>query len=286
MNTWYVLAIISLFLFGIQRFLYKVSAVEKCNTAWTTFSFMGTVAFIGAIFFFFGNNAISDPPLLIALSLINGLSFLTSTIMTIEALKYIPTSRAMPLIRLNTGVVVILSVILFHDRLSGFQIAGIGIAIGVIIMLAHHSAVNSDPKNMAARGFVMALIALASGSIAALSSKYAALHVNKLAFIALSYFLSMLLSLALRGFLRGPGVQANQGKALLLGFSMGIFNFAGFYSLLHALERGPLSVIMPVTGMYFVVVIALSVLFYKEKIDFSRCLAVILTVVSIILMRF
>ena len=286
MNTWYLPAVFALFLFGIQRFLYKVSAAERCNTAWTTFSFMGTVALISALFLFARNEAVFNPYLLIALSLINGLSFLTSTIMTIEALKYIPTSRAMPLIRLNTGVVVVLSVILFHDRLSACQIAGIIIAITVIVMLARRPAVDIGPENMAARGFVMASIALVSGSIAALSSKYAALYVNKLAFITLSYFLSMILSLPLRGFLRGPEVSTNHGKALLLGFSMGIFNFAGFYALLHALERGPLSVIMPVTGMYFVVVIALSVLFYKENLDLFRCLVVVLTVVSIVLMRF
>jgi len=246
---------------------------------------MGTVAFIGALFFLLKGEEIANPLPLAALSLINSIAFLTSAITTIEALKYIPTSRAMPLIRLNTVVVVLLSVILFRDRLSGFQIIGIVIAIVVIIMLARHTDTEEAPKTIAARGFLMATVALFSGSIAALSSKYAALYVNKLGFIALSYFLSMLLSLALRGILRVSGDESRHGKALLIGFAMGIVNFAGFYSLLHALERGPLSVIMPITGMYFVVVIALSVLFYKEKIDALRLWVIFLTILSITLMR-
>lgn len=52
MEQWYTFAIIALFLIGIQRFLYKVSAERRCNSAWTSFSFMGTVAFSSTVLFF------------------------------------------------------------------------------------------------------------------------------------------------------------------------------------------------------------------------------------------
>ena len=51
MGSWYTFAIIALFLMGVQRFLYKVSAEKRCNTAWTTFSFMATVAILSSILF-------------------------------------------------------------------------------------------------------------------------------------------------------------------------------------------------------------------------------------------
>ncbi len=51
MSSWYIYAIFALILLGFQRFLYKVSAERKCNTAWTTFSFMATVAILSSTLF-------------------------------------------------------------------------------------------------------------------------------------------------------------------------------------------------------------------------------------------
>ncbi|MCK9275640.1 MAG: DMT family transporter [Syntrophales bacterium] len=284
MNTWFLYSIAALALFGIQRFLYKVSAEEKCNTALTTFSFMGTVALISFFFFISGKWETDSFCLLFCLALINGLTFLTSTISTMEALKHIPTMKAMPLIRLNTAAVVILSVILFKDRLSAFQVAGIIIAIAVIVILARQPSFAAEKEKNAAEGFGFAMLALFSGAVAALSSKYAALYVNKLAFISMSYFLSMIFAITLRNRFQAKSEPHKNRRALLIGFSMGLANFAGFYLLLLALEKGPLSVIMPITGMYFVVVIGLSALIYKEKIESLKVFAICLTIVSIILM--
>ena len=52
MGDWFLLSIGAVFCMGFQRFLYKVSAERGCNTAWTTFYFMATVAVLSTIFFF------------------------------------------------------------------------------------------------------------------------------------------------------------------------------------------------------------------------------------------
>jgi len=286
MEQWFLFTIIALCAFGIQRFLYKVSAEKKCNTAWTTFAFMGTVAFLSLLFFLISGQSVDNMAFLAFISFINSASFLAGTIATIEALKYVATNIAYPVIRLNTAIVVIFSIVYFKDSLSVFQIMGIILAISVIVMLTG-SANNYDTvvnKNFN-RGISLTLIALASGAVAAISSKFAAIGTNHLAFIALSYALGMFFSFALRNRLQGAGEDLHHGSALITGISIGMVNFGGFYALLRALSNGPLSIIISVTGMYFVIAIILSTVIYKERLTPLRLAGIVLTVISITLMR-
>jgi drug/metabolite transporter (DMT)-like permease len=283
MQNWFLLTLMALLLFGIQRFLYKVSAERNCNTAWTTFAFMGTVTILSTLSFFALGQSINNLRFLLLISLINSLSFVSGTIATIEALKYISTSVAYPLIRLNTGIVVIFSIWYFGDRLSIFQITGIIIAIVVILLLTGLDDGSRSPTKDPRRAMLLVTVALFSGAIAAISSKFAALEVNLLAFMAISYAMSMVVSLCLRKKLGSVGT--NHTDALIIGFLIGLVNFGGFYSLLVALSSGPLSIIIPVTGMYFVISIILAILIYREKLSALRALAILLTAFAIILMR-
>jgi drug/metabolite transporter (DMT)-like permease len=288
MESWYVYTIIALIAFGIQRFLYKVSAVRKCNTAWTTFAFMGTVALLGSLSFIAVKETVHDVFFLLFISLVNSASFLAGTMATIEALKHISTGIAYPIIRLNTGIVVVFSILYFKDSLSPYQIAGIIIAISVILILTRYgnNGINekTTDRNMKA-AFVLIFTALFSGAIAAISSKFAALHTQPLGFIALSYTMSTLFSLGLRKRLQGKEENTSIRDALIIGFCMGLVNFVGFYFLLRALSVGPLSIIISITGMYFVIAIILSAWIYKESLTILRIAGIVLTVISITLMR-
>jgi drug/metabolite transporter (DMT)-like permease len=66
---------------------------------------------------------------------------------------------------------------------------------------------------------------------------------------------------------------------------MGGFNFAGFYLFLYALERGPLSLIAAMVGMHFVIAIVLSAVIFHEKIKPAGFAGILLTVISILLIR-
>ena len=106
-----------------------------------------------------------------------------------------------------------------------------------------------------------------------------------MAFIAASYFIGTLLSLSLRQQFQSGETCSNSNQALLIGLATGIVNFAGFFCFLKALSLGPLSVIVPITGMHFIIAIILSAFFYKEKLGGSEFLAIILAVLSIVLMK-
>jgi drug/metabolite transporter (DMT)-like permease len=285
MTSWYNLSLLALFLMGTQRFLYKVSAERKCNTAWTTFSFMATVTLLATFLFAIFKPPIGNIEALVFVALLNSGSFVVGTVTHIEALKHIPTTIVYPVIRLNAVIVVLFSIIYFEDRLSVFQVVGIILAVTVLLILTSQGEGDEPFYKNRRRGLILVFVSLLSGSVASISSKFAALYTNKIGFMAVSYFLGTLFSFGLRKRLETREVSKNHKEAIMIGFLMGLINFAGYYTFLEALSKGPLSIIVSITGMHFVIAVLLSVLIYKETLTPLRIVGVFLTITSVILLR-
>jgi drug/metabolite transporter (DMT)-like permease len=285
MTNWYVLSIVALVLMGMQRFLYKVSAERKCHTAWTTFSFMATVTVLSVLFFLSLKEPVSDTRMLILTALINSASFVLGTFTHIEALKHVPSSVVYPIIRLNMVVVVLFSILFLHEQVLRHQVLGILLAISVIFILTRDAEEAKGSIGSVRKGLFLVFVSLISGSVASISSKFAAVYSNKLGFMALSYFLGTLFSAALIRKSGQEGTRENRNEAVLIGFLMGLINFVGFYTFLAALSVGPLSIIVSITGMHFVIAVLLSVIVYKEKLSKMRLLGIGLTILSILFLR-
>ncbi|MGE5842442.1 MAG: DMT family transporter [Deltaproteobacteria bacterium] len=285
MTNWYVLSIVALVLMGVQRFLYKVSAERECDTSWTTFSFMATVTVLSVVFFISLEQTVSDTRVLLLTAGINSASFVLGTITHIEALKHVPSSVAYPIIRLNMVVVVLFSMLFLNDRVSLNQVMGILLAIAVIVILTRDAEQGTGSLRSMRKGLFLVFVSLVSGSVASISSKFAAVYSNKLGFMALSYFLGTVFSAALIGRSRKEEGRGKRKEAVLIGLVMGLINFAGFYTFLAALSAGPLSIIVSITGMHFVIAVLLSVIVYGEKLNQRRILGMTMAVVSILFLR-
>jgi drug/metabolite transporter (DMT)-like permease len=284
-DNWYTFAILALVLLGFQRFLYKVSAERRCNSAWTSFSFMATVAFLSTILFFAWNETVHNIGFLLFISLANSLTFFFATVGNMEALKHIPASIAYPVIRLNAVIVVIFSILYFGDTLSPYQGAGIVLAMCAVVILARDTAEDNKRTKNRRRGFLFVGISILAGSLAAISSKFAATYTNKMAFMAVSYTMATFLSLAFRKKAQSKNINPHQKDALLIGFFMGLINLGGFYCYLKALSTGPLSIVTSVMAMHFVIAIILSTLIYKENLNKWRITGIVLTIFSMLLLR-
>ena len=285
MTNWYIFAILSLFLMGTQRFLYKVSAERKCNTAWTTFAFMATVSVMSSVLFIVLKEPLKDGRFLLFLASVNSGAFLVATVTHIESLKHIPAGIAFPIIRLNVVIVVLFSILYFGDHLSIYQGIGIVLAMGVIVILTRELSDKEESHGSIKRGAIFVFMSLVGGAVATISSKFAAMRTNMMAFIAISYIISTLFSFGLRNRLQTEDTKRNQKDAVIIGFMMGVINFGGYYAFLKALSTGPLSIIASITGMHFVIAIILSAFIYKEKLTAWRLAGIALTVLSVVLLR-
>lgn len=285
MDNWYTLAIIALILMGTQSFLYKVSAERNCNTAWTTFSFMATVALLSSVVFFLRSESFPNITFTFFVGILNSSAFLVATMTHIEALKRLPSSIVYSIVRLNVVVVVLFSIVYFKDRPTYYQIAGIMLAVIVILILTRQPEAEEPSAGQTKGGLILVFVSLFCGSIASISSKFAAMHANPLTFMAISYLFSTLFSIGLRNKLQTEPAQANYKEALAIGLSMGLINFAGYYTFLKALSIGPLSIVIAIIGLHFVIAILLSVMIYKEKLTPPIIAGISLTILSVILLR-
>jgi drug/metabolite transporter (DMT)-like permease len=285
MSSWFVYSLAAFFLMGIQGFLYKVAAERRCNTSRTTFIFMATVAVLSLISWAYLREPMGNLTALIILAFVNSLTFLAATMTFIEALKFVPATTAYSVARLNLVILTIFSFVWFHDRLSMYQISGIVIALAAMLILTKGMNQGEARQEHFKKGFAFLMISLFTSAIAAISSKYAAMYVGKLSYVAFVYSIAALSSAAL---FKKPNVNAPQSDkavaTVAIGLAMGILNFFGYYAFLMALSKGPLSLVASITGMHFVVSVLLSILIYREKLTSARVVGFFLTILSIVLL--
>jgi len=287
MQQYLVFTFIALFAFGIQTFLYKVSAARNCNTSRTMLSFMLTVFILSLGFWIYTKQPLGNIKFLIFFAIINAVFFLATTTTRINALKYIPTSISYPIIRVSTIFVVAFSIFYFKDSLSYYQFAGIILAISVVFVLYKND--KKDRIKNFKTGLFLTLLAMITSALTTTTQKFAALYVNKLSYITLAYFINIFLVLALSKQIAGKTNNNKNNKnafrdAWIIGLFIGIFNFIAFFFVLQAYAIGPLSIVAPLHDLNFVIAIVLATIIYKEKLTTRRILGIILSVVSVILL--
>ena len=282
--NWYWLAIIGLIMFGVQNFLYKVSAKHKCNSAWTSFSFMGTVFILSSGLFVFTEQKIDNSSVVLFLAIAGAVVFVVSTITRMEALKHIPVNIAYPILNQNKVFVVIFGMVYFNEILSIYQLMGVAIAIIVIFLLTK----KREDKELTDKDFKLGLIligiAFVTGFLSSIIIKFSAMLVNILGYIAIVYFFNMLFSFLVRKKVHREDDNDNHKVAIIIGIIIGVVNFIGFYAVLQAMKMGPLSIIAIITGFGLIVATILSILIYNEKLTQRKLLAIVLSIVSIILL--
>ncbi|WP_027713696.1 DMT family transporter [Desulfuromonas sp. TF] len=282
MTDWYFFSIAALVLLGAQRFLYKVAAERNCSSALTTAVFMGTVTLLSGAAFLASGESAGEISILLMLALVNSASFALATVAHMEALKHLPATVTFPITRLSILVVIFFSIVYFGERPQPLQMAGMLLGLSVVFVFAGEAGDKSGHRGNPRTGFLFAAACVLCGAVASISSKFAAVSTSKAGFMALSYLLGTLFALALERKNRGgksPGVKS--GEAVWIGLCMGVLNFFGFYAFLTALESGPLSVIALITGMHFVIAVALSVLLYRERMTPRRILGIGLTLLAV-----
>jgi drug/metabolite transporter (DMT)-like permease len=246
---------------------------------------MGTVTVLSTALFIATHEPLSHIPYLLMVAALNSLSFTLATLTHMEALKRVQASVVYPMIRLNALIVVIFSVLFFKDRLSIYQVGGIIIGLAVMAMFAKEASHEKETPDSTKRGLSLILLSMVFGAVAVVSSKFAAMHTQKLAFMALSYFLGTLLSFAFRNRLATEKTGEKKKDAFMIGVVMGLLNFAGFYMFLAALSKGPLSIIGSIMGLHFMIAVILSTIIYSEKLTPRRIMGILLTLISVVLLR-
>jgi drug/metabolite transporter (DMT)-like permease len=254
----------------------------------------------------FGANLVmgfefQNPGLTALLVLGNGIFFLLGNVCKVEALRFIPTSLAFPLNKMNVLFVLLIAVSVFGERPAAIQLLGVAAACVMILTAGKGSSSCEYGSPHHFRGFTLALLA---GALVAVSVSFgrvaARSSVSRLTYVMLSY--GMVALFAHLYILRSGASpvyrrKVQSAEAVLcrrikftracvgLGAVAGCLNFAGYLIILQAFSAGPLSLIHPLLSMSIIIPIALSVVCYHEKLTIRNVMAVALCFVAILLLH-
>ncbi len=135
---WFLWGILSAVTFGLSGFLMKVSSARRGSTLYTLLGLYltGTLGFFG--WALQTETLRADLPLLIA-GIVIGLGSAAGNLLFMKALDQGPASLTSPLVNTNILLIILFSVIVYGERLSGTEIAG------VILLILAVSLIPFDP---------------------------------------------------------------------------------------------------------------------------------------------
>lgn len=275
--------------------MYKVSAVHKCQAHLIINRSAMTVSALALTMVVASGSEFTNVWQILGFALLNSTFFGLGSIAKIKSLERISSSLAFPVTKLNALFLIIYALVLFNEMPNVYQWIGIGISM---TMLAYISLNIKDKSNSASEtpdpkkqlwGLGFALMAAFGTSLSMLTGKFASTQVPKLNYIFFSYSMLMVTTAILNRTVykaksRSEDRQVKK-KTNLFGFVIGILSFVGYYLVLSAFEKGPLSVIQGISSNSFVIPIVLSIIIFREKLNYKKAIVVLLAVLSIVLLK-
>ncbi len=189
--------------------------------------------------------------------------------------------------RLGLIVALGVSILLFGERPSGLQLAGIGLAIGAIVVLRTDGAGERRPGG--GRGFGLLLLTLAASGCADAMAKvfdgFGDRNQDSLYFFWL--FVTAVLLCAVLAVLEkkrsGKGIRLKEFAA---GVLVGIPNYFSSYLLLRSLQQLPASVAYPsYSTATILLVLGLSALLFRERLHKRQWPGVLLILLALVLLN-
>ena len=278
MIDWFSLAIISAVAFGVHGFLLKYVVQKKLER----YSFLFVLNFVGAIVLFvylrIKGTPIDFSPFLIFLGVLSGLFFVARASARLVGLNCLPINLLYPMISLNVGLIVIVSILFLGETLTWLQSLGILLAFIVILLF------NTEKKSMHGitnfkLGVLMAIIYIIFSIGGNVISKIGATSGSMDSFILLGWIFSTVFAGIAAIGKRGINLQTIKWGGLL-----GITNLLVFYTYVLALSVGPLSQVMPILSLNVLVASILAWMFHKEHFSIKRIVLVGLSIVAVILL--
>ncbi len=276
--NWQILALTSFLFFGFQNYLYKLIVTKSLDTKNVTFLY---ILFSSLICIFLSIN-FSDfskvSYVTLGLASLDSLAYYITTTTRIDALRYIPSYLVFPIARFSTVLIVIYGVLIFNDPLSEELIISLIIAGVIVLLFAKDRHEHKDLPNYR-YGVILAIIAMVSSAATNIVSKYAVLYTDLLAYMTIA---NLIMSITMFTNFKRQKIKLDLSKnSVSIALYLAAVNLIAWFSYLYAMKTGPLSLVATISGLAFVVPIILSIIFDKEKLNFSRFMIVVLTGVVI-----
>lgn len=255
MSTWLLPALFALVVWAVQRVVYKLALVRLS----TSKVYLLTAVVSLAVYTPYVS---ANPPSREALAGALGVAVLMAATfwVTMEALRRGPVGRVSPLTSLSPALTALLAVSLLGETLSGRRLGGVVAAVAAVTLLSWRPEEASSE-----RGWLgLTLASLAMQGVGAFLAKVVVTPAGPSTLLLASGGVQLLVGLALAP---RAGWRREDLRGRLAGVTVVILALAAVATIgyLHALSRGPASVIVPLVATSPALAGVLGILVLRES---------------------
>ena len=214
--------------------------------------------------------------------LVAGISVAIANILLLESLRHMEVSLGSTIYRLNTIVVVILSIVFLNEILSGFKLAGILCGIVAVLLLYHHQNSTGSYTTLKS-GLILVIIGALLRAIYGVVTKAglsAGADTNGLILLsAICWIVSGLLYAVLIEH-RYSITRSKVNYSLVSGLII----YGIVKTLVIALSMGEASVVITIANMSFLVALFVALVMKMEVLSIKKVSAMVFAVSAILLL--
>lgn len=282
MEPWFLFALASALFAGLYSFSTRVSAHYKHHSALMYVYGAISATVLSGIHVIYVHPSMSRIGLIILIGAIDAFVYMLISMARVEALKVIDSTIFFPVYKATSSILAIpLGILLFSDILTGKEV--IGIFIGILAPILLISKKEKLRQTNLTKGLLLTGACVVGALLVSSIAKY--VNVQELDISLYTFFaFAFGVPFAVLMYKRTNNRKHETRHVEWVGLLGGAFMFLNLIFFLHALS-GNLGTVYIINSFSTVIVVALSVLTFREHIDFKKFGALVATVVSLILIK-
>ncbi len=280
MNIGIILALFSMFFAGLNDVVFKRYSTEDRSRGIYIFGIGITWTLLQLAYYGFKEIEFNLTMPTLIYGGITGLLLVCSNIFLLESLKRIDASLGSTTYRLNTIIVVFLSVVLLNEQLYLTKIIGISLGIIAVILLFKSNKDTNSQINYT-KFLWIAITASIFRAFYGVVSKIGLINDASPEILLLFASCFWIIGGLTYALLREKGFKITKIK-IQYSIISGILVFLIVNTLIGALKVGEASIIIPIANLGFLVALSLSLLTKMEALNKYKIIAIIVSVLAII----
>jgi drug/metabolite transporter (DMT)-like permease len=287
--SWFVFALLSAVIWGVENFLHKVAAARGYNSSKISLLLAATASILSVFFFVFSGEKLFNIQFLLFIAILNSITFFSSFITRLESLKSIDASVFFPVSRVGVLLfLVLLGLFTLQEQLTVLHWFGLLVSVISIVLLTYQKKTGVKKSSWYNRGVFFLGLTIVTGALANYTADIAASRTGTYAFIFLSYLIGIPFSAATNRVStrsKKTVLEKPSSGGTLLGIIIGTLNFLGFVLFLLALRDGPLALVGAINNFSILLTIFLSILIHKEKPTALQYAGIVLAFLALMIFR-
>jgi drug/metabolite transporter (DMT)-like permease len=282
MEPWFLFALVSAVFAGLYSFTTRVSAHFQHHSAHVYLYSCISAATLSGIAAIFSQPDFSRIELIFFIALVDALAYMVASMMRVDALKVIDSTLFFPIYKVSGSIVaVIIGILLFSETLTVIQ--SLGISVGLLAPLLLINRTERLRQRNLSKGLFFTSIGVTGALVATVMGKL--ISVLELD-ISLYIFFAFSLSIPIAAYLykRTNSTTHKVRHVEWVGLLGGLFMFANLFFFMRALA-GNLAMTYLINSFSTVFVVGLSVLVFREHVNWKKAAALVVTIISLMMLR-